>query len=259
MRAGDAYGESVGGIFAGSSALVTGGARRIGRSVSLALASAGANVVVHHRSSHAAAQALAEEIRRRGVHAATIQADLEQPSEAEALIANARDLAGPIDILVNNASIFEGDTLETAAFDRFVRNVKINAWAPFVLTRAFARLSGRGKVVNLLDTRIAGLDLAHAGYILSKQLLAALTRMAAVAFAPGVTVNAVAPGLILPPPGEDEAYLDRLARDLPLERHGSPDDVALAVLFLLESRFVTGQVVFVDGGRHLLEPLARWW
>lgn len=225
--------------------------------MAVALASAGANVVVHHRSSHAAAQAVAEEIRQRGVRAATIQADLEQPSEAEALVAKARELAGPIDILVNNASVFERDTLETAAFDRFVRNVKINAWAPFVLTRAFARLSGRGKVVNLLDTRIAGLDLAHAGYILSKQLLAALTRMAAVAFAPGVTVNAVAPGLILPPPGEDEAYLDRLAHDLPLERHGSPDDVALAVLFLLECGFVTGQVVFVDGGRHLLDSVAR--
>ncbi len=246
----------MGAILAGSTALVTGGARRIGRAVSLALASAGVNVVIHHRSSQGAAQALAEEIRRSGVKATTVQADLEQPSEAEALIAHARDLAGPIDILVNNASVFERDTLETAAFDRFIRNVKINAWAPFILTRAFARISGNGKVVNLLDTRIAGLDLSHAGYILSKQLLATLTRMAAVAFAPGVTVNAVAPGLILPPPGEDEGYLDRLARDLPLKRHGSPDDVALAVSFLLECRFVTGQVVFVDGGRHLLEPLA---
>lgn len=247
----------MGRILAGSTALVTGGAKRIGRSVSLALATAGANVVIHHRRSQEAAQSLASEITRLGVRAATVQADLEQPSEAEALLVRARDVAGPIDVLVNNASVFERETLEAAAFDRFLRNVKINAWAPFILTRAFARLSGRGKVVNLLDTRIAGLDLTHAGYILSKQLLATLTRMAALAFAPGLTVNAVAPGLILPPPGEDEAYLDRLARDLPLKRHGSPEDVALAVLFLLESRFVTGQVVFVDGGRHLIEPAAR--
>ncbi len=245
------------GAFAGSTALVTGGARRIGRSVSLALAAAGANVVVHHRRSQAAAHSLAEEIGRLGVKAAMVQADLEQPSEAEELVARARDLAGPIDLLVNNASIFEQETLEAAAFDRFVRNVKVNAWAPFILTRAFARLAGHGKVVNLLDTRIAGLDLTHAGYILSKQLLATLTRMSAVAFAPGLTVNAVAPGLILPPPGEDEAYLDRLARDLPLARHGSPEDVARAVLFLLQSRFTTGQVVFVDGGAHLREPLPR--
>ncbi len=158
---------------------------------------------------------------------------------------------------MNNASIFGRGTLETAVFERFLRNVKINAWAPFLLARAFARVSRRGKVVNLLDTRIAGLDLTHVVYILSKQLLATVTRMAALAFAPGVTVNAVAPGLILPPPGEDEAYLEQLAKDLPLKRHGSADDVARAVLFLLESRFITGQVVFVDGGRHLLEPIAR--
>ncbi len=244
-------------MLAGSTALVTGGARRIGRSVSLALASAGANVVVHHRRSHADADALAREIGRLGVRAATIAADLEEPSEAEQLVAHARDLAGPIDILVNNASMFEAETLAAAAFDRFARNVKINAWAPFILTRALARLTGHGRVVNLLDTRIAGLDLTHAGYILSKQLLATLTRMSAVAFAPGLTVNAVAPGLILPPPGEDEAYLDRLARDLPLARHGSPEDVALAALFLLQSRFTTGQVLFVDGGAHLREPLPR--
>ncbi|BDG05085.1 short chain dehydrogenase [Anaeromyxobacter oryzae] len=247
----------MGAIFAGTTALVTGGAKRIGRSVSLALASAGANVVIHHHRSEAAAQALAAELGRLGVQTAVLQADLEQPSEAELLVARARDLVGPIDILVNNASVFERDTLETAAFDRFVRSVKINAWSPFILTRAFARLFGQGRVVNLLDTRIAGLDLAHAGYILSKQLLLALTRMAAVAFAPGLTVNAVAPGLILPPPGEDEAYLERLAHDLPLKRHGAPEDVALAVLFLLQSRFITGQVIFVDGGRHLLEPSAR--
>ena len=173
--------------------------------------------------------------------------------EPEAHVGLAEERAGHLDVLVNNATVFEPETLETAALDHLVRSVKVNAWAPFVLTRAFARRSGQGRVVNLLDTRVSGLDLAHVGYILSKHLLAVLTRMTAVAFAPGLTVNAVAPGLILPPPGEDEAYLTRLARDLPLKRHGGPEDVARAVLFLLESDFVTGQVVFVDGGRHLVE------
>jgi NAD(P)-dependent dehydrogenase (short-subunit alcohol dehydrogenase family) len=238
---------------AGKTALVTGGARRIGRAVSLALAASGSNVVVHHSRSAHDADALVTEISRHGVRATAVRADLGEPDEAEALITLAEERAGRLDVLVNNASLFGPETLEAATFDNLVRSMKVNAWAPFVLTRAFARRSGRGRVVNLLDTRVSGLDLAHVGYIMGKHLLAVFTRMTAVAFAPGLTVNAVAPGLILPPPGEDEAYLARLARDLPLKRYGSAEDVVRAVLYLLESDFVTGQVLFVNGGRHLLE------
>ena len=238
---------------AGKTALVTGAARRLGRAVSLALASSGTNVVVHYSRSAREAEALADEISRLGVRATALGADLGEPEEAEALVVRAEERAGHLDALVNNASIFGPETLEVASLDHLIQSVRVNAWAPFVLTRAFARRSGQGRVVNLLDTRVAGVDLAHVGYILGKDLLAVLTRMTAVEFAPGISVNAVAPGLILPPPGEDEAYLARLARGLPLKRHGAAEDVARAVLFLLESDFVTGQVVFVDGGRHLLE------
>jgi pteridine reductase len=238
---------------AGTTVLVTGAARRIGRAVSLALGSRGANLVVHYSRSADAAASLVTELQALGVRAHSIQADLAIPQEAEGLVPRAQERAGQIDALVNNASVFEPETLDTAALDRLVRDMKVNAWAPFVLTRALGRQTRRGKVVNLLDARLAGLDLGHAGYFLSKHLLAVLTRMTAVAFAPGLTVNAVAPGLILPPPGEDEAYLARLARLLPLECHGGPEDIARAVVFLLESDFVTGQVIFVDGGQHLLE------
>ena len=237
----------------GKTALVTGAARRVGRAVSLALAASGANVVVHYSRSARDAEALVAELSRLGVRADALPADLGEPEEAEALVARAEERAGRLDVLVNNASVFAPETLDQAALDHLERSVKVNAWAPFVLTRAFAHRFGQGRVVNLLDTRVAGLDLAHVGYILGKHLLAVLTRMTAAAYAPGLTVNAVAPGLILPPPGQDEAYLARLARDLPLKRHGSAEDVARAVLFLLESDFVTGQVVFVDGGRHLAE------
>jgi len=208
---------------------VTGAARRIGRAVSLALAASGSNVVVHYSRSAPDAEALVAELSRLGVRASAVPADLGEPDEAEALIARAEERAGRLDVLVNNASVFAPETLDQAALDHLERSVKVNAWAPFVLTRAFARRFGQGRVVNLLDTRVAGLDLAHVGYILGKQLLAVLTRMTAVAYAPGLTVNAVAPGLILPPPGQDEAYLARLARDLPLKRHGSAEDVARAV------------------------------
>ena len=232
---------------------MTGAARRIGRAVSLALAARGASIVVHYARSADAAASLVAELEALGVRAHLLKADLAVPEEAERLVSRARERAGGIDALVNNASIFESETLDAAALERLVRNVKVNAWAPFALTRALARQSSRGKVVNLLDARLAGLDLAHTGYFLSKHLLAVVTRMTAVAFAPRLSVNAVAPGLILPPPGQDEAYLAQLARRLPLERHGGPQDVARAVVFLLESDFITGQVIFVDGGQHLRE------
>ena len=129
--------------------------------------------------------------------------------------------------------------------------MRINAWAPFVLGRALARERRGGCIVNLLDSRITDYDAEHAAYHLSKRMLATLTRMMALEFAPRVRVNAVAPGLILPPPGEDDGYLERLKRTNPLERHGEPADVAEAVLFLARSLFVTGQTIFVDGGRHM--------
>jgi NAD(P)-dependent dehydrogenase (short-subunit alcohol dehydrogenase family) len=122
-----------------------------------------------------------------------------------------------------------------------------------VLSREFARLAGHGKIINLLDTRIVGDDRSHVAYILSKQVFALLMNRMAVEFAPRITVNGVAPGLILPPAGKDESYLEDLARTIPLKRHGDPADIADAVLYLLNSDFVAGQVIFVDGGRHLME------
>jgi NAD(P)-dependent dehydrogenase (short-subunit alcohol dehydrogenase family) len=122
-----------------------------------------------------------------------------------------------------------------------------------VLGRELARLVGHGKIINLLDTRIQGYDRAHVAYILSKHMLAVLTKMCALEFAPAITVNGVAPGLILPPPGRDQGYLEQLAHATPLKRHGSPEDITRTAVYLLTSDFVTGQIIFVDGGRHLLE------
>ena len=140
------------------------------------------------------------------------------------------------------------------SFDQVTENMAVNAWAPFELSRRFAAQSTEGgQIVNLLDTRLVGDDFAHAAYIISKHALAQLTRMTALEFAPRVAVNAVAPGLILPPPGEDESYLAGRAGSLPLQRHGGPEDIVDAALYLVKTRFVTGQVIFVDGGRHVRE------
>jgi len=241
----------------GKTALVTGAAKRIGRETALSLADEGANVIIHYRGSADEAEALCREVRGKGVDSWTIQADFEKPEEYETLIRRTLDTAGSLDILVNNASIFPPDKLENITFDSLVTNMQVNAWAPFVLARDFKHLVGRGMIINLLDSRIKDADWNHVGYILSKHVLAALTKMMALDFAPEIRVNAVAPGLILPPPGKDESYLDLLKDTVPLRKHGDPQDVADAVVYLAKSDFLTGEVVFVDGGRHLREYNAQ--
>ncbi|MFA5044074.1 MAG: SDR family oxidoreductase [Kiritimatiellia bacterium] len=237
----------------GKTALVTGAAKRVGREIALALADAGVNVVVHYRKSAEEAEKLRAELVARGVKARLLKADFDDAEAPGRLISGAIAAAGSLDILVNSASLFLPGTIEDMDFAGLIRHLQINTWAPLVLSREFARRAGRGKIVNILDSRIVGHDRAHVAYILSKQALAVLTEMMAVEFAPGITVNGVAPGPILPPPGKDDGYLDDLAKNLPLKRHGNPGDIADAVLYLLGSDFVTGQVVFVDGGRRLME------
>ena len=236
----------------GQTALVTGAGRRIGEAIALALAEQQVNVIIHYRHSASLAQSLRQSLVARGIKVFCVKADFDLPEEADSLIERARAEAGPIQILVNSASEFHAQPLDEMTHASLLHDVTVNAWAPFALTRAFARQTSSGKVVNFIDAQIAGSDLTHASYILSKHLLATLTSMTALQYAPAITVNAVAPGLILPPEGKDDSYLDGLAQSLPLKRHGGLADIARAVLFLLESEFVTGQVIYVDGGRHLI-------
>ncbi len=245
------------GRLSGQTALVTGAARRLGREVSLALAERGVNIVVHYRHSQREAERLCRKLESRKVKAWPIPANFEGADETETLIERARAAAGRLDILVNSASTFPVGTLADMKFSELMTCVRVNAWTPFILSRDFARRAGRGKIVNLLDTRLDGSDPRHAAYILSKQMLHDLTLMTAAELGPSFTVNAVAPGLILPPPGKDEGYLRALARSVPLARHGAPADVAQAVIYLLEADYVTGQVIYVDGGRHVKELSPR--
>ncbi len=236
---------------AGKTALVTGAAKRIGRATALAMAAAGVNVAIHYHRSAAAAEELAGAVRALGPRAWTLSADLADANSAETLFAQAVEAAGPIDILINNASISPGDDLLSLTPEALQTNVQIHAWAPLVLSRQLAAQGRDGAIVNFLDARIVDHDSKHVAYHLSKRMLFSLTRMMALEFAPAVRVNAVAPGLILPPEGEDERYLERLASTNPLERYGSLEAITGAVMFLLRSEFITGQVLFVDGGRHL--------
>lgn len=239
------------GSLAGKTALVTGAAMRLGHGVSLALAEAGSSVALHYNTSREEAEALAAELVAGGVRAWTFQANLRDSEEAEGLFSRVVDRAGPIDILVNNASIFPEDGLSDLTAKGLAANINVNALSPFLLSRAFAAQGREGCIVNFLDARIVDYDRNHVSYHLSKRMLFSLTRMMALEFAPRVRVNAVAPGVILPPPGKTEEDLERLAETNPMHACGTVQDVAEAVVFLLGSGFVTGQVIFVDGGRHM--------
>jgi NAD(P)-dependent dehydrogenase (short-subunit alcohol dehydrogenase family) len=239
----------------GRKALVTGGGKRLGREIAIALAETGAQVAVHYNSSRAEAEEVLAELERSGSGGVTAQAALDDPGEAEALFERVWESMDGLDFVVNNASIFPEGRLDELELRDIHRNFGVNSWTPFVLTRALWRkLRGTGKtggVVNLLDTRLVGGDLAHAGYHLSKAMLGEITAMTALEFSPELRVNAVAPGAVLPPEGLDDAYLGQLTRDLPLMRRGYPRDIADAVVYLLGATFVTGQTIYVDGGRHL--------
>ena len=237
----------------GYTALVTGAALRIGREICRALASEGVNVVIHYRSSAEKALELSGELDRIGVKSWLLRADFEKPDEYHTLIGKAIEIAGSLDILINSASVFEPSKLDNVDFEILMRNIQVNAWAPFELSRQFASNLKSGRIINILDTRVEDYDRNHVAYSLSKHLLSVMTKMFAVELAPGFTVNAVAPGLILPPPGKDQNYLDRLAGTVPLKRQGSPKDIADAIIYLLKSDFITGQTIFVDGGRHIKE------
>lgn len=235
----------------GQTALVTGAAKRLGAATALALANAGVHVVVHYRSSAGEAESVAAHARARGVNAWTLCADLGDPGAAEHLVDAAQGLAGSIDILVNNASTFPEGSLRDCSVADIEDNIRLNALSPFLMGRRFAAQNRDGCIINLLDAMIADYDRKHVPYHLSKRLLHSLTRMMAVEFAPKIRVNAVAPGLVLPPEGKDVSYLAALASSNPLHTCGDAACVTEAILFLLRSRFVTGQTIFVDGGRHL--------
>jgi NAD(P)-dependent dehydrogenase (short-subunit alcohol dehydrogenase family) len=235
-------------------ALVTGGAQRIGRAISLGLAGAGYGVCIHHHASTAAAQSLADEITAQGGRAKAIAADLSREAETTQLIARGGAALGPLDVLVNNAALFERDDVKTATRESWDRHMDVNLRAPFVLTQAFAGALAdgiKGNVVNILDQRVRNLTPHFLSYTLSKVGLWTLTRTLALALAPCVRVNGIAPGPVLPSPRQSTDSFRRQAEATPLGRAISPEEIAKGVLFVLEAGALTGQMIALDSGQHL--------
>ncbi len=233
-------------------ALITGGAVRVGRAISLALGEAGYDVAIHYSSSAGAAADVEATIRERGGRTAALQADLTDTGEVERLLTRAAAKLGGLDLLVNNAAIFPHARPEQVSVADWDRVFALNARAPFFCCRAAASLmSAGGSIVNIADSGVDEAWPGYAVYLASKAALVSLTRSLARAWAPRIRVNAVAPGPVLLPESFGEEERDKAAKRTALGRVGRATDVADAVLYLDGAEFVTGEVLYVDGGARL--------
>ena len=234
-------------------ALVTGAAKRIGRVIAGRLAREGYAVAIHCHCSSEAAEAVAASIRSAGGRATVVQADLAGAGAAQ-IVGAARAALGPLTLLVNNASEFEPDSIESLSLDRWERHFAVNLRAPAFLARDFAAqlpADRHGCIVNVVDQRVLKPNPQFFSYTLTKAALFTATRTLAQALAPRIRVNAVGPGPTLASARQDADAFARQSAALPLGRGPTPDEIADAVLFLARARSVTGQMIAVDGGQHL--------
>ncbi len=235
----------------GKTALITGAAKRIGKAIALALAEQGINTVIHYSSSPKEADETVRLSRKLGVESIKIKCNFKDTAEVEILVSTAKKLTGSLDILINSASVYPADNLETMNPNDLTELLNINTMAPLILAREFRNLCSPGNIINFLDARMTDYEPEHISYQLSKQILFSLTRMMALEFAPGIRVNAIAPGIIIPDNSDNEGIINKLKKGNPLNRIGMLYEVTNSVLFLLENSFITGQVIYVDGGRNL--------
>jgi NAD(P)-dependent dehydrogenase (short-subunit alcohol dehydrogenase family) len=235
-------------------ALVTGGAKRIGRSIVQRLASEGYSIAIHCNRSVADAEALARDIRAHGGAATVVVADLSDAAAVERLIPDARQALGPLTLLVNNASAFEPDEAQTLTLARWEHHFAVNLRSPAFLARDFARQlpeGAAGCIVNVVDQRVWKLTPQFFSYTLTKAALFTATQTLAQALAPRIRVNAVGPGPTLVGARQEEADFAKQSAAVLLGRGGTADEIAEAVLYLAKARSVTGQMIAVDGGQHL--------
>jgi pteridine reductase len=234
-------------------ALITGAAQRIGRALAEHLAAKGWSLAIHCNRSKKNAVALSDTLLKQFPNQSftVFKADLSVKQEVENLLPEVILKMGKPELLINNASVFEPGTIAQTSSLFFERMVRINLNAPFLLLRDFANLCLKGTIVNLVDTRIATNQPNFAAYTLSRKMLWELTKMAAMEFGPEIRVNAIAPGLTLPPEGKDNNYMNNLARFIPMKRPGGIKPLLQSLDFILENEFLTGQILFCDGGENL--------
>jgi NAD(P)-dependent dehydrogenase (short-subunit alcohol dehydrogenase family) len=240
--------------------LVTGAAARIGRAIALDLGRRGWAVAIHyHRSAEGAAE-VAADLTARGSACVTLAGDLGREEDRRSLVGRATAALGPLTCLINNASIFEYDNAASATEESWRRHIDTNAWAPLALTQQFAAQlpdGARGNVVNLLDQSVLNLSAGFTSYTASKSALWTLTQTLALALAPHIRVNGIGPGPALASARQSDSDFAAQSAATPLGRGTSPDEICAAVRFILGAPAMTGQMIALDGGQHLVAPSPR--
>lgn len=247
-------------------ALITGASKRLGKAIALGLAHDGWRIAVHYGSNNADAEELVAEINRtqKTVHptAVSVQADLSNLQETESLIEECADRLGPPACLVNNASLFERDDINTVTQDSWDAHLQTNVRAPLILAQQFSQHlpdGVEGSIVNLIDQRVWRPTPAFLSYSISKSALYTLTQMLAQALAPRIRVNGIGPGPTLPSKRQTaEQFNSQVKDDTLTERATSTDDIANTVLYLLSTPSITGQMIALDGGQHLAADKAKF-
>ena len=234
-------------------ALITGAGRRIGRAIAIRLAKAGWNVALHYGTSTQEAEDLAAAIREMGRKSIALQADLSDADAVKELIPQAAADIGEISCLINNASLFEPDTLQTVSQNSFQDHISINLFAPVLLMQAFAEqsLEQQGHVINIVDQRVTNLKPGFLSYTLSKSALWTLTQSAAMELAPRIRVNGIGPGPTLANKRQSAAQFRQQCEAVPLQYGPTDNEIADGVLFLINAPSITGEMILMDGGEHL--------
>lgn len=235
----------------GKTALITGGGHRLGKACALALANKGVHILLHYFHSKVKAEAAAEEIRELGVRCTTFKADLSAPEGGKSLFQEALRRGSGVDILINSASFFAEDTMRNLEWEDLIHSTALHGYNPLILSRLMAAQKKRGSIIHILDARNIDYDYRHFSYHLGKRMLHSMTRTMALEFAPLLRVNGIAPGVVLPPEEAGEDYREKLASSTPLQMTGTPEHITEALLFLVRNDFITGQIIYVDGGRNI--------
>ncbi|MBN2635442.1 MAG: SDR family NAD(P)-dependent oxidoreductase [Prolixibacteraceae bacterium] len=236
-------------------ALITGASKRIGKAIATHLAANGWNIIIHFNHSEKQATDLLKQLKTDfpTQHFEKFQANLNNIDEVVNLIPAVVKQFGCFQLLINNASVFDGGYLKETSPELYDKQFTINLKAPFFLMRDFANQCKSGNIINFVDTRISTNKSNFAAYSLSKKGLWEISKMAALELSPQIRVNAIAPGVTLPPEDKDENYLEKLAQNIPMKKPGGIEPILKSIDYILENNFVTGQLLFADGGENLGE------
>ena len=232
-------------------AIITGGAVRLGKSFALHLANKGYNIALHFSKMRPAVKSVLDQLNSMDIKSKYYNCDFSNIENAEKLIDKVSQDFSDVTLLINSAANFIQENIETTNSKNLLETFHINLFSPFILMREYKKMFNKGMIVNILDERILRNIPTFAAYSVSKVGLAHLTRIASIEWGTTIRVNGIAPGLILPPVGQDDNYLKRESKHVPTGKHGSPENLIKGLDYLLENTFVNGEILFIDGGESI--------